>query len=128
MLRDSGLLDQLQQHAQTPSGEPVCLYGDPAYSVRVHLQASFWGNLNPLQEEFNSQISKVRITVEWLFNEITKHFAFLDFKKNLKIGLSPVGKMYRVCALLTNARTCLYKAQTSEFFNFDLPTLEEYFT
>ena len=36
--------------------------------------------------------------------------------------------MYRVCALLTNARTCLYKTQTSEFFNIDPPTLEEYFT
>ena len=73
-------------------------------------------------------MSKVRISVEWLFNEIIKYFAFLDFKKNLKIGLSPVGKMYRVCALLTNARTCLHKTQTSEFFNIDLPTLEEYFT
>ena len=128
MLRHSGLLDQLQLHAQTPNGEPVCLYDDPAYPLRVHLQAPFRGNLNPLQEEFNSQMSKVRISVEWLFNEIIKYFAFLDFKKNLKIGLSPVGKMYRVCALLTNARTCLHKTQTSEFFNIDLPTLEEYFT
>ena len=105
MLRHSGLLDQLQQHAQTPNGEPFCLYGNPAYPLQVHLQAPFRGNLNPLQEELNSQMSKVRISVKWLFNEIIKYFAFPDFKKNLKIGLSPVGKMYRVCALLANART-----------------------
>ena len=73
-------------------------------------------------------MSKVRISVEWLFNEIINYFAFLDYKKNLKIGLSAAGKMYRVCALLANARTCLYKTQTSEIFNTDPPTLEEYFT
>ena len=73
-------------------------------------------------------MSKVRISTEWLFNEMIKYFAFLDFKKNFKIGLSPVVKMYRVYALLTNARTCLYKTQTSEFFNTDPPTLEKYFT
>ena len=69
-------------------------------------------------------MSKVRISVEWLFNEIINYFAFLDYKKNLKIGLSPAGKMY----ILANARTCLYKTQTSEIFNTDPPTLEEYFT
>ena len=47
MLCHSGSLDQLQQHAQTPNGEPVFLYGDPAYSLQVHLQAPFWGNHNP---------------------------------------------------------------------------------
>ena len=26
----SGLLEQLQQNAQAPNGEPVCLYVDPA--------------------------------------------------------------------------------------------------
>mgnify|MGYP001800002814 CR=1 FL=1 len=31
-----------------------------------------------------------------------------DFKKNLKIGLNSVGKMYVVCAILRNALTCLY--------------------
>ena len=48
MLRHSGFLEQLQQHAQTPNGEPVCLYGAPAYPLRVHLQAPTRGNFNPL--------------------------------------------------------------------------------
>ena len=79
MLRHSGLLEQLQQHAQTPNWEPVCSYGDLVYPLRVHLQASFVGNLNPLQEEFNSQMSKIPISVEWLFNEIIKYFQIFDF-------------------------------------------------
>ena len=97
MLRHSGLSKKLQKHAKTPNGEPFCLYCNRAYSLRVHLQALINGNLNRLQEEFNSQISKVRITIELLFNEIKKCFAFLDFKNSLKIGLSQVGKIYRVC-------------------------------
>ena len=58
MLSHSGLLDQLQ-HVETPNREPICLYGDPAYTLLVHLQVHFWGNLNPLQEDFNFQMSKV---------------------------------------------------------------------
>ena len=53
---------------------------------------------------------EVRTSVEWAFGDITNFFAFLDFKKNLKICLSAVGKMYLMCALLTNARTCLYSS------------------
>ena len=33
MLHYAGLLEQLQEHAQTPNEEPVCLYGDPAYPL-----------------------------------------------------------------------------------------------
>ena len=38
--------------------------------------------------------------MEWLFGDIINSFKFLDYKKNLKIGLSGVRKMYIVCALL----------------------------
>ena len=41
MLRDSGLLQQLERNAFAPNGEPMCLYGDHAYPLRVHLQAPF---------------------------------------------------------------------------------------
>ena len=50
----------------------------------------------------------------------------MDFKKNLKIGLSCVGKMYRVSAKLTNAYTCLYKHNVSTFSGADPPLLEDY--
>ena len=71
-------------------------------------------------------MSEVRVSVEWLFGDILNYFKFLDFKKNLKIGLNAVGKMYIVCALLNNARSCLYGLQTSNYFG-NPPTLEEYF-
>ena len=128
MLVDSNLLHELEQNAFSPTGEPMCVFGDPAYPLRVHLQAPFrHGILTPMMEAYNADMSSVRVTVEWLFGNIINDFKFLDFKKNLKIGMSSVGKMYLVCALLHNAITCLYGNNTSEFFGLNPPSLEDYF-
>jgi len=109
MLGDSRLLQQLQRYAHSPAGYPMCIYGDPAYPLRVQLQASFRNVvLTPQMQAFNSSMSSVRSCVEWLFGDIVNYFKNIDFKKNLRIGLSNIGKLYIVCALLQNVLTCLY--------------------
>ena len=129
MLRESGLLNQLQQHSFTPNGLVLCIYGDPAYPLRQHLQAPFRSlQLAQVQKDYNKAMRQVRTSVEWVFGDISNFFAFLDFKKNLKVGLSAVGKMYKTCALLTNARTCYYKSLTSDYFGLDPPQINYYFT
>ena len=128
MLMDSSLLNQLQQHSFGQNQRPLCIYGDPAYPLRVHLQAGFKGaRLSQQQIDWNTRMSEVCVSVEWIFGDIRTYFKFLDFKKDLKIGLSPVGKMYIVCALLHNARACLYGNTTSTYFDCEPPTFEEYF-
>ena len=67
------------------------------------------------------------MSVEWVFGDVVKYFTFTDFKKNLKLGQSAVGKIYIVCALLRNALTCLYGNNTAAFFELRPPALEEYF-
>ena len=129
MLADSRLLNDLQTFANSPLGNPYCIYGDPAYPLRVHLIAPFRnGVLTPPMMEFNHSMSTVRESVEWLFNDITNYFkSKSQSQKNLKIGLNSVGKMYVVAALLRNALSCLYGNQTSCFFQLDPPSLQEYF-
>ena len=128
MLADSGLLNDLQRFAFSTTGHAMCLYGDPAYPLRIHLQAPFRNAvLTPAMEAFNSSMSAVGESVEWLFGDIVNYFKFMDFRKSLKIGLSSVGKMYIVSALLRNAHTCFNGNRTSEYFNLEPPTLEEYF-
>ena len=128
MLDESGLLNELERHAFSPTGQAMCIYGDPAYPHRIHLQRPFqYGVLTHQMRSFNESMSKVRSSVEWIFGDIINYFKFLDFKKDLKLDLSPIGKMYIVCALLRNALTCLYGNTTSEFFQLDPPSLEDYF-
>jgi hypothetical protein len=77
--------------------------------------------------EFNRKMSQVRVSVEWMFGNITKYFRFVDFKNLMKLHLSPVGKIYCVAALLQNAHTCLYENLVSHFFDLQPPSIHEYF-
>ena len=81
------------------------LYEDPTYLIRIHLQAPFRNAvLTPAVQAFNSSMSVVHESVEWFLGDIVSCFKFMDFHKNLKIGLSSMGKIYIVSALLRNAR------------------------
>ncbi|KAL9976983.1 hypothetical protein ACROYT_G014334 [Oculina patagonica] len=97
MLCDSGLLQQLQWYARPPAGHPMCIYGDPAYPLRLQLQAPFRNVVLTAQmQALNSSMNSVRSCVEWLFGDIVNYFKLIDFKKNLKIGLSNIGKVQNV--------------------------------
>ena len=62
-------------------------------------------------------MSSVRQAVEWIIGDIVNFFKFLDFKKNLKIELNPVGKMYIVSALLHNPRSCFMEQLPQSILN-----------
>ena len=82
MLAVSQLCDDLEMFAFNSAGREMCLYGDPAYPLRVHLQAPFrFGILTRDMEIFNESMSAFRSSVEWLFADIINYFKFLDFKR-----------------------------------------------
>ena len=74
-------------------------------------------------EIFNEKMSTVHASVEWLFADIINYFKFLDFKKNLRIGISHVGEIYIVCAILRNALTFPCANTTAQYFGVDPPSL-----
>ena len=128
MLAQSQVLNQLQRLSFNPHGDTLCVYGDPAYPLRPQLQGPFRSaRLTNIQKSWNKSMSEVRVSVEWIFGDVVNYFKFLDFKKNLKICLSAVGKMYITCALMHNARACLYGTPTSTFFQISPPTVQDYF-
>ena len=63
--------------------------------------------LNPEQQQFDTAMGKVRVCVEWGFGEIIQQFALIDFKKNQKVLVQPLGKYYLVATILSNCRACL---------------------
>ena len=94
MLRMSGLMPILECFSLRPQHERLCIYGDPAYSLRWYIQAPFKGlYLTQQQKAFHDSMAKVQVSVECLFGNAINNFKFRDFKKNQKIGFSNVGKM-----------------------------------
>ena len=115
ILADSNILYNLEQFAFATADLPIRIYEDPAYPLRVHLQAPFIRNAVVTHQMivYNVSMSSVRVSVEWLIGDHINYFKFMDLKKNLKLQLSAIGKMYTVSAIIRNALTCLYSNQTS---------------
>ena len=100
MLAESHLHDSLERNAFSTTGEAMCIYRDPAYPLRIHLQARFRNRaLTPQTLVYSSSMSAVRTAVEWLFGDLITYFKFLDFKKNLKLVLARWAKC-TLCAQL----------------------------
>ena len=83
-------------------------------------------NLSYEEMLFNQSMSSVRECVEWGFGKVPANFAFVDYKKNQKVLLQPLGRMHMVTVLLTNCHTFLYGSQTGMFFGLEAPKLNEY--
>ena len=72
-------LDGKLRRFQRPNGEPNVIYGDSAYGLSRNILAPYRGvRLTDNQQESNSQMSKMRCSVEWGFGKISQLFAFLD--------------------------------------------------
>ena len=105
------------------------VFGDPVYGISRHIISPFRGvNLTEQQKRFNTRMSEVRVSVEWGFGKITQHFAYLDFKRDLKVLLQPVAKYYVVGALLINCHTCLYGSVTGVLFWFGTTIIRKILT
>ena len=106
------------------------IYGDPAYgtnSICCSPYGGAVGNLSEAQKAVNRSMSSVRVSVEWFFGQVVNYWKLIANKWNLRIGLQPVGQLYRVATMLTNCIACARGGNTiSDFFDMHPPTLDEY--
>ena len=91
-----------------PNSDILCLYGDPE-ALKDH---SYGAGSIPIQGKWNQAIRKIRINFEWIFGYV-KYFKFLNFKKDLKLHLIVIRKMY------LNAPTLIYGNETSTYFGYE---------
>ena len=118
-----------------PDSHPLVFYSDTAYPNTSHVMCPYHGqNLSEEQQALNEK----GLTLSWMVaGKIVRVWAFLDFEKNLKlflspvgklctvgVFLSPVGKLYTVGVLLTNCHTCLHGSDISFcwFLDFNVPS------
>ena len=105
LLNNTGIPDHTVTNMNGPDGQHLTVYGDLDYPLTSRVIRPFPGqNLSEEQQAFNTAMSKVRQSVEWEFGKVVPMWPFLDFEKNLKLLLSPVGKLYMV-VMLTNCHT-----------------------
>ena len=58
MLADSGTLNDMGNFTFPPAGQPMCIYGDPAYPLWIHLQAPYRKRrLTQQMEDYNKAMS-----------------------------------------------------------------------
>jgi hypothetical protein len=104
------------------------ILGNSAYpnnDVMVCIYEGRW--LPAATEAFNRVMCPIRTCVEWGYEKIVRYWAFVDFKKQMKIQRVRVEAMWRIAVFLTNALTCAREGnQISSYFDLCPPTLEEF--
>ncbi|KAJ8600683.1 hypothetical protein CTAYLR_010236 [Chrysophaeum taylorii] len=103
------------------------MFGDLGYTRNDVLQTPFKG-VSPTDAEtrFNYLMARIRVPVEWAFGDVLRYFAFVDFKKNIKMGLQPCGKFFHVATFLRNCHVCFYGHETASYFGCPAPDLSDY--
>jgi hypothetical protein len=104
------------------------ILGDSAYPNNDLMLSVFKGNQLPLHAvAFNKIVCPLQTSVEWGYEKIVKYWAFLDFKKQMKIGKSSIIAMWHTAVFFTNVLTCTKGGnQISSFFGLPPPSVEEY--
>ena len=126
--KESKLDDELRALPLFTNGDQPALYGDSAYGLRhPSLLRPFRNAVGP-QKKVNVQMAKARILVEWGFGIVINTWAFVDFKKNLKLLKQPIARYYQTAVLLTNALACLRGNEISLKTKLAPPTLSQYFS
>ncbi|RLN10216.1 hypothetical protein BBJ28_00010397 [Nothophytophthora sp. Chile5] len=126
MFSASGIINYSEEHHDIFNGKMI--FGDPAYSVSQYVVTGYkQAVLTTYQQIFNREMSVVRIAVEWNFGIMKRLWSFVDYKKKLRLRLSPIGKFVRVAMFLTNCH-CYYNGgnQISRYSDLEPPSLEEY--
>ena len=114
VMAESNLLNDLRQYGMSPTSRPMCIYGDPAYPLRVQLQTPFRNvHMTPHMQAFNQSVSQIRSSVQWIFSDIVNYFKFIDFKKNLKITEYSWKDVYCKCSAKKQSNLPVWKPNFS---------------
>ena len=105
------------------------IYGDSAYLIYgLNNIRARHDNLHNTPREVleNKSMSSCRECIEWDYGDVGKMWAFVDYKKILKLRRMAVGPMYLVALILRNAHNTMNGCNTCEFFAMAPPSFEEW--
>ena len=83
-----GLSQELQLHSHNQCDNYSWTYGNPTYPLRRLLQAPFQESVLIYHEKAdNTSMSSVKVSVEWIFGDITTQVRFNDFNDSMTLSL-----------------------------------------
>jgi hypothetical protein len=132
MLRESGILEWIAEFPkQQGTNWPHVIYADLGYSVvpgcievPYHDEA-----INVMHAAYNDAMASARISIEWAFGAILRHWASLRYVPSQQLlSNRKIGQVYFVAAFLTNCLNCLKPNQTAQYFKCQPPSLDAYLT
>jgi len=130
MLRESGILDWIAEFpAQQGTNWPHVIYADLGYSVVPgRIEVPFHDEaINVMHAAYNHAMSSARISVEWAFGAILRHWASLRYVPQQQLlSNRKIGQVFFVAAFLTNCLNCVRPNQTAQYFQCTPPSLEAY--
>jgi len=118
----------LDTHCSFPDRNFV-LYADSGFAVGQNMITPFRrrGNQSEEEAEWNREMSRHRISVEWGIGRVKNLFQMMTNKNNLKSLMSPVAVYWFNSILFTNIHSCVNRrSQVSSYFDLTPPTLAEY--
>jgi len=124
-----GLDDLLIEHYSfQEDGTQFNLFLDAGYRVGHSMITPFRGRHDQTQEEldWNRQMCRQRVAVEWSIGKVKNLFKMLTYKKNLKALMSPVATYFYLAVHLTNLHTIFYGSEVASYFNVSVESLDEY--
>ena len=130
LLSESRLESKWKEKGQGYGGRQLVIYADPAYAEGEVIMSGRKEvyTLPPLEQQLNHEMARYRQAIEWTFGKIYQNWHAFTLSDQQHLYLSPIGLLFAVACIFTNAHTCLYGSQTSQYFDLAPPTSEEYFT
>jgi hypothetical protein len=84
-------------------------------------------HLPPVSVAFNAVMCPIQMFMEWGYEKVVHYWAFLDFKKQMKIQQSAIIPMWHLAIFFTSCLTCEKGGDPiSKYFDVPPPSLEEY--
>ena len=126
LLRESKLQDRLQICLKI-NGRQFYIYSDAAYMIRPWLQVSYPRTGATLDRQtFNTNMSAVRVAVEWNCKDLKQMWSFNDLLRALKVRQSPLGIIYTDSAILLTFKICIESGgQLQAYFMCPPPSFDE---
>ena len=112
LLRRSGFLARMAALVAA-EGAAFYVYGDPAYALSQYILRGFKGAMSPAQQQFSTEMSRVREVVEWGFELIIRDWTYLDYRKNLQIHKQARRPCPKPCALCCRVHSVCLAAHRS---------------